>query len=933
MTRRTRFTPFVLAGVFVAGLAGDRRADAVEIPFVAQPTLNAGARVFDLTQGDIDRDGDVDLVSASRIVETSPYSGVVHWYENAGGSFTQRTIYDALGGAILSTVSTADMDGDGDLDVIAMGIGPDVLQWFENVGGNGSAWTRHTVGTMLFGGDAQPGDVDGDGDMDLVVGTGDRVVWLEQTAVPAWTVHTLTTFLRVPSAVVPVDVDGDGDLDVVYGGMDVDTQGTFDSVVQWAENLSGTGSNWAIHGLLVHGYTTYVSLAVGDLDGDGDRDIVAGYANGYLTWVENDGAPPWPIHTIPYVFGAVSAVGSVADLDTDGDLDILAGFAGRSFWFENAAGNASVWTRRTVEENNNDAGLAFLAADLDDDGDPDYAFGTWQLNRVQWFRNDSIHRSACFAPAAAISTASPGAVAVAAADVDGDGAPDVVATSGGDDAVRWHENAAGNGSSWLPHTVTTATSLPFSVTAADVDGDGDMDLLSADAEDDAVAWYENLGGAGLSWTARTIATLITSARAVSAADVDSDGDTDVVSAAYYDGLRWFANTTGNGTAWTPWVIAGAAGGSAVTIADMNRDGDLDVVGSPGNIDPVVRWNDNTAGNGTAWTPRTIAPLGPSLSWGVAPADVDRDGDLDIVGSFTLSSDAGLRWFSNLDGAGGSWTSHTISTRASIFLAVGDLDRDGDLDAASTGLGDVALRWHDHDAGGWTERTIATAANQCAGVAAADLDRDGDLDVVAATPGDNRIDWFANRGGQFALDTTDIAPPSAENGTEAAMLRVMATHRGRAGDGSLELAGLGLLFEEAAGDPLTSAEANAVIESLRVYRDLNGSGVFEPGTDVLVTEVPMLSLTAGVQDVPFTDGDANVEIAFGTPRTYFVVVALTADASAQTPNRFRVTLLGLGPSASRAEDRTYDIPLVPACPADVASAFMATPVTLTGFTVE
>ena len=167
-----------------------------------------------------------------------------------------------------------------------------------------------------------------------------------------------------------------------------------------------------------------------------------------------------------------------------------------------------------------------------------------------------------------------------------------------------------------------------------------------------------------------------------------------------------------------------------------------------------------------------------------------------------------------------------------------------------------------------------------------------------------------------------------------MLRATVTHLGRAGEGPLELASLGLLFEETAGDPLTSAEANALVESLRVYRDANGSGVFEPATDVQVTSVPTLTLTNGVATVAFTDGDANVQVAVGTPRTYFVVVELSLTASGQVPNQFRVTLLQTGASRSVVEDRTFDLPLRLACPADVSSIVrQVVPVELTGFAVE
>ena len=167
-----------------------------------------------------------------------------------------------------------------------------------------------------------------------------------------------------------------------------------------------------------------------------------------------------------------------------------------------------------------------------------------------------------------------------------------------------------------------------------------------------------------------------------------------------------------------------------------------------------------------------------------------------------------------------------------------------------------------------------------------------------------------------------------------MLRVVATHLGRPGDHDVELASLGVLFEETDGDPLTTAEANALVESFRVYRDADGNGVFDPALDVLVTTVPTLTLASGVATVVLPDGDPNLQVALGAPRTYFLVVELTANASTQVPNQLRITHLAVGASASVAEDGSFDIPLRLACPTNVSSSIKeAFPVELLGFTIE
>lgn len=102
-------------------------------------------------------------------------------------------------------------------------------------------------------------------------------------------------------------------------------------------------------------------------------------------------------------------------------------------------------------------------------------------------------------------------------------------------------------------------------------------------------------------------------------------------------------------------------------------------------------------------------------------------------------------------------------------------------------------------------------------------------------------------------------------------------------------------------------------------------------DVPFVTQPPITTTA---DGATRDGDPNLQVSLGAPRTYFVVVELTANASTQVPNQLRVTHLAVGGFASVAEDRSFDIPLRLACPTNVSSSIkQAVPVELLGFGVE
>ena len=150
-----------------------------------------------------------------------------------------------------------------------------------------------------------------------------------------------------------------------------------------------------------------------------------------------------------------------------------------------------------------------------------------------------------FASPPAISTSASGAFSVYSADVDGDGDLDALSASRFDDKIAWYENAGGGATSWVLRTISTGADDARSVYGADVDGDGDLDALSTSFLDDKVAWYENVGGGGTSWALHTISTSADDPNSVTAADVDGDGDLDVLSASRSDNaIAWYENSFG-----------------------------------------------------------------------------------------------------------------------------------------------------------------------------------------------------------------------------------------------------------------------------------------------------------------------------------------------------------------------------------------------------
>ena len=161
-------------------------------------------------------------------------------------------------------------------------------------------------------------------------------------------------------------------------------------------------------------------------------------------------------------------------------------------------------------------------------------------SKIAWYENTDGEGG--FGPQQVISTLAKDARSVIAADVDGDGDLDVLSASGSqfDNEIAWYENTDGVGGFGPQQVISTLANVATSVFAADLDGDGDLDVLSASDFDDKIAWYENTDGAGGFGAQQVISTLADKARSVFAADLDGDGDLDVLSASGDDDkIAWY----------------------------------------------------------------------------------------------------------------------------------------------------------------------------------------------------------------------------------------------------------------------------------------------------------------------------------------------------------------------------------------------------------
>ncbi len=664
-------------------------------------------------------------------------------------------------------VETADIDGDGDLDLVSSSLQGGTVAWYENLGQNSAAFGPASVisSTFSYAITVHAEDLDGDGDLDLLAtsATTNRVGWFENLGGGAFAAVQLLAYTAgsVPYDVTTADLDGDGLPDVLasYDGSD--------EIVWWQNNGGGSFTTGVRITNLADRAT---SVFAADLDGDGDLDVLSASGNDdKIAWYENLTLNSGTFGPQKIITTNANGAYSVhaADLDGDGAIDVLSAseIDNRIAWYRNSGGGvgATTFTSSTIA---NDAMQAFCveASDLDGDGDQDVLSASFADNRVAWYENDG---NGVFSAARDITTKAEGVSIATAADLDGDGDLDVASASYRQDLgnpgvftekVAYYLNNGGAPFSGQ-QLVSTAADGAWSVHAADLDGDGDRDLLSASISDGEIAWYA-FDGAGGFGPQQVIGAHVDGARDVFAADLDADSDLDVVAcfnSSTGNVIRTYENLGGGLFAAPETVATGLPGPRSVHAADLDFDGDSDIAYTAANGNELGWLRNN--GDGT-WT-RAVLSSGVSGAEGLHAADLDFDGDLDLI---TAAPGANRVYWHRNDGGGAFAGEQVVSSSAqgawSVYAA--DLDGDGDNDILSASVNDDEVVWYENLGAGsatWgPERLISGLTNNPRSVQAADFDVDGDLDVVVASELDNRISWFSNDGtgtfGARQVITTD-----------------------------------------------------------------------------------------------------------------------------------------------------------------------------------
>lgn len=755
--------------IATADLDGDSDLDlvvALEGRSTVSVLLNQGAGIFasgveydvdalprSLTIADLDGDGDQDLV-----VGTS--SGALATLLGRGdGSFDSAASMPM--GQRVHYVAAADLDGDGDLD-LAVAVGRSVAILTNDGDANLIEAARLEVGSdegaeyVL-----SISDFTGDGAPDIIVGVGNShyLTLLRNVGGGKLVVDNESNLIVAgpPTSLAAADLDGDGDVDLAV----------CNSATSTVQALFNRGDGF-FAGQGSYGVQSPLGLVAADLDGDGSTDLAASTALGTVALLESLGDGTFLVRgqqpaarDIRYVVGSCSL--EAVDLNGDGELDLVGTGPGVVSVLLNQ-GDSRYGPALGYEVEG--AGRALAVADFDGDGVLDIAaacsgrYCAILLN----------HGDGSLAAPKTYPIPVGGQAAVAAADLDGDGDPDLGFLI--DSAVVILRNTGTGAFNTLVSGDIYDVDCPITaIAAADLDSDGNVDFAVVCPGFRPFALL-NAGTGSFALQAKTYTGVDYSSSLARPMDLDRDGDLDLAvrfssrQDTFTNQIRMFLN---DGHAGFGRAIDSTVNGNlgSFAVADFNGDGKPDIVTAdtrPGSFTKEVSFLRNEGAG--AFSVQAESAVGVAFS-SLTPVDIDDDNDIDLVAtdchntgmaSVLLNQGAGS-FAPQMEGEATTSNSYNVGV-APVSIAAGDLDGDGrmDLVAANSGGGTVSVLLN-QGGGGLASEVSYDVGSVPESAVVGDLDEDGVPDIVVANRGSESLSVLLGHGdGTFADQVVDSVGP-------------------------------------------------------------------------------------------------------------------------------------------------------------------------------
>ena len=660
--------------------------------FAAKVDYGVGTDPIGVTIADLDGDDKPELIVANNaavsvsVLKNTSISGSI--------SFAAKVDFTVNGNP--TYVAVADFDGDGKPDLAANSQASSLVAVLRNTTVQGAITTASFATKVTFTTDTTPahviaGDVDGDGSPDLLTANtaGNSISILRNTAT-AGTIDSGSFATKVDFAagtgakkVALVDGDGDGKLDVVVANNSAGTISVFGNTA-----TSGTidSNTLGVKTDLAAG-TAPTGIAIGDFDGDGLPDVAIADDVGTLSLFENtsSGSTVSLGAKVDFSLGGITARDiDVADLDGDNRPEVVIPNlnSGTVSVFHNIADPPTI---STIAPTKAGPGETITLTGT--------SFSTTAADNHVFFGGTKGTVTAATTTSLSVEIPIGASNAPIALSVNGRSTTSIHPFT---PSFRGFSQTID--SDFLAPDIDFVTGdTPIHVVVGDIDGDGYPDIVTSDNGDNQISVFRNLN-AGATISTASFAAKVSFSTAigpaiVALADLDQDGQIDVVTTnASQDNISILRNTSTSGSvAFVTKVDFTTGAGSSprdVGFSDFDRDGKIDIAVASRSTGKVsVLRNLSTPGT-LAFAAREDLASGGSNPRSLAIADFNDDGKVDIAVANETS--ASVSTFENtttpgtIDGSSfGAAADFTIAA-GPLFIITADLDGDGMPDIASTG---------------------------------------------------------------------------------------------------------------------------------------------------------------------------------------------------------------------------------------------------------